>query len=160
MDWKDLAGPLIRLGAPTLGGILGGAPGTAIGRTVGGVLADALGVPAEPAEVKDAMERNPEIVQRVEEQHSEAVLLAAQANQRALLESEDKRGFFHHGWRPMLSWLLLFMWLWNSILIHLVNGVAKAGIPLIPWTELMGFSGLWLAIYGGGHTIKKVWGKE
>ena len=43
MDWSDLAGKVIGLGAPILGGALGGPLGAAAGK----ILADALGA-AEP----------------------------------------------------------------------------------------------------------------
>lgn len=158
MNWQDLAGPLIRLGAPTIGGILGGPAGGAIGKTVGNVLADALGTPVDPDAVYREMQASPDKVRIIEAEHSENVKLAAQASQTALFEREDKRGWFHHAWRPSLSWLLISLWLWNALLLPLVNAFGSDVAP-IPWEQLVAFSGLWLAIYGGGHTIKNVWGK-
>lgn len=38
--------------------------------------------------------------------------------------------------------------------------MAGASIVPIPWEHLLGFAGLWLAIYGGGHTIKSVLGRQ
>lgn len=158
MNWTDLAGPLIRLGAPTIGGALGGPLGASIGKTVGNIFADALGTAETPEAVLAGIEANPSVVQRVEEHHSEAVLLAAQANQAALFKREDTRGPFYNAWRPALSWLLIFLWLWNAMLVHVVNAFG-AGVVVIPWDQLVALSGLWLAIYGGGHTAKEIWGK-
>jgi hypothetical protein len=39
-----------------------------------------------------------------------------------------------------------------------INATAGTSIAAIPWEHLLGFAGLWLAIYGGGHTIKPVLG--
>lgn len=155
MNWQDLAGPLIRLGAPTIGGILGGPAGGAIGKTVGNVLADALGTPATPEAVRAEIEAHPEKARIIEAEHSEQLMLAAKANQAALFKAEDKRGWFHHAWRPGLSWLLISLWLWNALLLPVVNAFG-ADVAPIPWEQLLGFSGLWLAIYGGGHTLKSV----
>jgi hypothetical protein len=55
MDWKDLAGALIRAGAPVIGGALGGPLGGMIGGSLGGVLADALGTDATPQAVDTAL---------------------------------------------------------------------------------------------------------
>jgi hypothetical protein len=38
MNWQDLAGPLLKAGAPMLGTALGGPLGGMIGQTVGGIL--------------------------------------------------------------------------------------------------------------------------
>lgn len=63
MDWKDLAGPLVQIGAPTLGKIVGGLipiPGGAlIGETIGRTVAGALGVEATPSAVNDAIAADP-----------------------------------------------------------------------------------------------------
>ena len=48
MNWQDLAGPLVKLGAPTIGTALGGPLGGMIGGAVGGILGSVLGVPQTP----------------------------------------------------------------------------------------------------------------
>ena len=157
MNWKDLAGPLIRLGAPTIGGILAGPAGSRIGGTVGSVLADVLDVPATPAAVSDAIAAKPDLVPDIEAAHGGELIRAARAQQAALFATEDARGWFHHAWRPALSWLLIGLWLWNAVLIRVFIAFG-ADIAPIPWEQLVAFSGLWLAIYGGGHTVKSIWG--
>ncbi len=63
MDWKDLAGTLIRSGAPIIGTALGGPLGGTIGSVAGKVIADALGVEPTPEAVEYAVtSRPPEMV--------------------------------------------------------------------------------------------------
>ena len=59
MNWQDLAGPLVKAGAPAIGTALGGPLGGLIGQTVGGLLAGALGVPATPEAVDQALKDTP-----------------------------------------------------------------------------------------------------
>ncbi|MBN8995937.1 MAG: hypothetical protein J0H94_11990 [Rhizobiales bacterium] len=87
-------------------------------------------------------------------------MAGAQGSQAELLEREDDReGWFSWAWRPAMCWMLLLLWIWNCILLPLINGATHAGIAMIPWEQLTFFSGLWLAIYGGGHMIQDVAGK-
>lgn len=55
MDWKDIAGPLIRAGAPTIGTILGGPLGGTLGGILGNSIASALGVAPTPEAVNNAI---------------------------------------------------------------------------------------------------------
>ena len=73
MDWKDLAGPLVSVGAKLLGGLVAGPPGA----VVGGMIADALGADATPEAVKAAIEADP----------------SAAAARIAVLEADNKREF-------------------------------------------------------------------
>ena len=59
MNWQDLAGPLIKLGAPALGTALGGPLGGMIGGAVGDILGAALGVPAVPDAIDKAIKSTP-----------------------------------------------------------------------------------------------------
>lgn len=60
---------------------------------------------------------------------------------------------------PGMSWMLLLPSTWNGVILPVVNATAGTSIVPIPWEHLLGFAGLWLAIYGGGHTIKSVLGR-
>lgn len=76
----------------------------------------------------------------------------------AMMDREDQRGsVFSWGWRPVMSWVLLFLWLWNGMIRPVANATAGTSIVPIPWEHLLGFARLWLAIYGGGHTISRCW---
>jgi hypothetical protein len=59
MDWKDLAGTLIKTGAPIIGTALGGPLGGTVGGIAGKLIADALGVPATPEAVHEAIQADP-----------------------------------------------------------------------------------------------------
>lgn len=60
MDWTSLAGTLLQTGAPVIGTALGGPLGGTLGGILGKLAADALGVPATPEAVGDAIRRDPE----------------------------------------------------------------------------------------------------
>lgn len=55
MDWKDIAGPLIKAGAPAIGTLLGGPLGGTLGGLLGNTVASALGVDATPEAVSSAI---------------------------------------------------------------------------------------------------------
>jgi len=59
MDWRDLAGSLIKAGAPIIGGALGGPLGGMIGNALGDVVANALGVSPTPEVVNNAINNMP-----------------------------------------------------------------------------------------------------
>lgn len=55
MDWTNLAGTLIKAGAPAIGTILGGPLGGSIGSVIGNTLATALGTEPTPEAVNNAI---------------------------------------------------------------------------------------------------------
>lgn len=61
MDWKDIAGKLVRMGAPVIGTALGGPLGGTIGGVAGNIIAGALGLneDATPETVNAAIDRDP-----------------------------------------------------------------------------------------------------
>lgn len=163
---SSLAPVLVSLGAPILGSILrtnvGGVAGEASAKVIE-ALADALGAEPELEAVKKAIEADPNAdrrVQAIERERSAewiAYLTMATSQRNQMLDREDERGsVFSWGWRPAMSWMLLFLWSWNGVILPVANATAGASIVPIPWEHLLGFAGLWLAIYGGGHTIKSV----
>lgn len=67
MSWKAVAGKLITGGATLLGNALLPGAGGAAGGAVGGMIADALGVDAEPEAVLAAIEADPGALSRLRE---------------------------------------------------------------------------------------------
>ena len=59
MNWRDIAGDLVRAGAPIVGSAIGGPLGGAAGNLIGKVIADALGVAPTPEAVTDAIRTMP-----------------------------------------------------------------------------------------------------
>lgn len=59
MDWRQLGGQLIRVGAPTIGTALGGPLGGMIGSSIGSVLANALGTDNTPEAINEAIQNTP-----------------------------------------------------------------------------------------------------
>lgn len=55
MDWKDVAGQIIRAGSPIIGGALLGPIGSTAGNVIGGIIANSLGVGNSPDEVSAAI---------------------------------------------------------------------------------------------------------
>ena len=163
---SSLAPILVSLGAPILGSILrsnvGGVAGEASARVIE-ALAQTFGTQPTEEAVKTAIEADPNAatkLQSIERERSAewvAYLTMATSQRDRMLDREDERGsVFSWGWRPAMSWMLLFLWCWNGVILPVVNATAGASIVPIPWEHLLGFAGLWLAIYGGGHTIKSV----
>lgn len=77
MDLTNLAAQIAKIGAPILGGALGGPAGAAVASTIIGALADAFGVPATPEAVGKAIETNPkaaDVVAQVEAAQAPAVM--------------------------------------------------------------------------------------
>ena len=108
MDWSDIAGRVIGLGAPFLGGALGGPLGAAAGK----ILADALGAPEPtPAAVGAALDQDPSMA-AVAAQQAESEWLTAPAEigraqvaevgatQRAEIASDDP---LQRWWRPLYA---------------------------------------------------------
>jgi len=108
MDWSDIAGKVIGLGAPILGGALGGPFGAAAGK----ILADALGAPEPtPAAVGAALDRDPSTaVAAAQQAESEWLTALAEigraqvaevgATQRAEIASDDP---LQRWWRPLYA---------------------------------------------------------
>lgn len=159
---------LAEIGAPILKRIIADKLPDGFGKDLTGTVIDTiagrLGVEPTPEAIKDCYDRDPKecgrIIQNVEETYGEQFFLAAVQGRDALLKREDEKGAFWNAWRPSMSWLLIWLWFWNATLLPLLNAGFNSNLPPVPYETLVGFAGLWLAIYGGGHTIKSIFGKS
>jgi hypothetical protein len=162
MDWSKLAKPLLDAGLTLLGTTLGG-PAGGIAVAVGREIAAMLGV-TTPQEVATAIAR-PEAVQILREYEAAnaeqlALLAAEQKHMSEILAREDRAGLFQSGWRPAMMWLIGFLWFNNLFLTPLLfNAILKLNMPLAPFDALITLTGIYMALYMGGHTIKQVTGK-
>lgn len=158
---EKLLSLLLDAGAPLLVDIVRTEAPEPVARVVE-ALAGHLGTDATPDAIATRMEMQPvettAAIREVEERSAEywRALATAAAGQAALLAREDAReSWFSWAWRPAMSWLQMALWVWNGVGVPIVNA-SGGGVAPIPWEHLIAFSGLWLAIYGGGHTIKSV----
>lgn len=159
LDWSDIAGKVIGLGAPILGGALGGPLGAAAGK----ILADALGA-AEPtaATVNAAIAADPAAAATAA-QAAESNWLAALADagkaqvsevgatQRAEIASGDP---LQRWWRPIyaLELSLLECPAFMATLLHELWFGHDAGI-----NGLAGLSALLMAYFGARFGVLGVY---
>lgn len=160
MNWGKLKDQLANQGLTVLAGAIGGPVG-AVAAAVGRELADRLGV-TTPDEVADVL-ATPEgqaAAEAFEDRRAAVLAVYAQTQQQlALAETRSESAFQSH-WRPAMSWLLVVMWLWNTMILPVARAITGAAIDGIPYDQLLAFSGIWLTIYGGGHTLKSIMGPK
>ncbi len=165
MKWNDLATKVIGLGAPVLGGALGGPAGAMAGK----VLADMLGVPPTPDAVGAAIDADPAAAVAVSDAEAEwartqAIIGAAQVRevaltQRAEMESGD---VLQRWWRPVyaLELSLVESPLFLATLMHAlwtghetgINGFANlSGLLMTYFGARFGV----LGVYVSGRTREK-----
>lgn len=103
----------------------------------------------EPTRMVDA-------VRETEAMMPEMIALYAQGleKQQALLQAEQKGPWWGWAWRPFMMWLLAFLWLWNIVILHVANAVWRIALPPTDFTSLLSLTGIYMALYMGGHTLK------
>ena len=76
--------------------------------------------------------------------------------QLAMFQAEQDGPAWVSAWRPAGMYLIGFLWLWNSVLLHIANAIWKIALPPMPFPDLIQLSGLYMGLYMGGHTVKDV----
>ncbi len=166
----QIAGELVKRGAPTLGGMIGTAIGGPAGAAIGGIagkgiemLAEALGAPADDHEaVKEAVTKAApgEIVELEQTAKVMAPILLAEAQRIAAQEAtEMSKGF--SSWQFWKGVIQAVVWSgWLAILSTALVGGNLGVKPLMPLTDLVTTWGsvtlVWMAVYNGGHTVKEM----
>ncbi|RUS64887.1 hypothetical protein EGN72_02530 [Pseudorhodobacter sp. E13] len=112
---------------------------------------------SQPGVVIDAM-------REVERMAPEMVALYASGleYQMAVLQAEKGEPLWARAWRPGWMYLLGLFWAWNIVVLHIANAIWKIALPAAPWDILMSLTGIFMALYMGGHTLKDVaakWGQ-
>ena len=109
MDWSDVGKKIISVGAPLLGGALGGPAGAAIGQ----VVASQFGLTeASPDKVLEAITADPEArlkLTELEFRHSERLIELE--NEYFKLQTEDvqqARSIHQHHWMPSAITMVMF----------------------------------------------------
>lgn len=179
MDWKDLAGKLVKAGAPIIGTAIGGPFGGLIGGALGSVLASALGTDATPDAINDALDATPAdiLAGKLAAADSEAAAKWPALAEIAKAEAEDrtaqsrainktiqeelgKVSWYH--WRHLLGYAVL-AWVASPLPIVLylmgvgnlavLNGVVAALVSLIP---LIGIAAALNGYVAGDTTRQKI----
>ncbi len=121
-DWKVIVGPLAKIGAPVLGGIIGGPGGAAMGKAAGGILAEALGVDPDPQSVADAIEANPDAAPNAVNSPDMAAIIAEElkalqtVNETYRIELQNE-SWVVRLWRPICGWCLALVWTVHGLAI-------------------------------------------
>ncbi|MBN2631566.1 MAG: hypothetical protein JXR75_13630 [Rhodobacteraceae bacterium] len=161
-----LATIALQAGLPLVERILSRKLGDANGQLAADVIRAIAGRLTEEPENLDALaEANPgRVIDAMREvERSAPEILAAYDRdlqlQMAALEAEQDEPTWHKAWRPGWMYLLGFLWLWNLVLLHVANAVWKIALPPLPTTDLLALTGMFLALYMGGHTVLRLMGK-
>ena len=126
-------------------------------------IADALKV--APDEVEAVAEQYPgkviEAMRTVEPMAPELVALYAAGlqGQFALLQAEAAEPIWMRAWRPGGMYLILFLWAWNIVILHVANAIWRIALPPAPFDALGWFTAVYCSLYMGGHTLKDVMSK-
>lgn len=158
-NWKDIAGPLAKVGAPVLGTLIGGPAGAAMGKVAGEVLAGALGVPAEPEAVAEAIAANPDkaaaianspdMAAAIEQAHAD---MLKTVNETYRMELQQESWVVRY-WRPACGWCLAIVWTVHGLAIGKAIWLKEFEI-IKAIADLMVFY-----IVMGGVTGTAVWGR-
>jgi hypothetical protein len=158
----NLARNLARMGAPLLGGMIGGPAGTLAAKAID-VLAESLGTPATPEGVGAAVEsgRFPAELAAAEATAARLLPLWTLEAERAgaAQAAEIARGFT--AWQAARVGIQAVVWgMWPVIALAAMFGGNWGVRPLVPLGEVIGAWGtvttVWMIVFHGGHTAKEV----
>jgi len=157
---KEIGAPLVR---KTLEKRIG--TGNAhLAETVVTAIADRLGqtpgnldayVQGWPDEARHAVEEVERALPDMLEAHELSVQLQT-------AEMSKKPGWIS-AWRPVMMYLIGFLWAWALVILHVANAIWKIALPPVDLSQLLALTALYLSLYMGGHTVKEVaksWGKK
>jgi len=137
-----------------------GDKGGALAADVLNTIASRAGV--RPDELEATAEANPgkiiDAMRQVEPMTPELVALYATGLEKQfdLLQAEMAEGGWKAAWRPAGMWFILFLWFYQIVGLHVANAIWKIALPACPWEQLVTFTGMYMGLYMGGHTIKDV----
>ncbi|WP_370269218.1 hypothetical protein [Nioella sp.] len=158
---SSLTALALQIGVPLVGRVLSQRLGSGNARLITEVIdavARRLGVSPAEAEVLAQTDEGRVIdaLRETEADMPELIALHASAleAQTALLMAEQRGPWWGWAWRPAFMWLLAFLWLWNVVLLHIANAVWRIALPPIDPGVLLSVTGIYAALYMGGHTVK------
>ena len=97
-----------------------------------------------------------EAIKQTEQMAPEMIALYASGleKQFALAMAETDGPWWQSAWRPFWMYFLMFLWFWSAVAVHMINAIMKWSVPPMDLTVLLSLTGLFMALYMGGHTIK------
>jgi hypothetical protein len=72
----------------------------------------------------------------------------------AALEADLNGASWKSAWRPAGMYMLGFLWVWNVVLLHVLNAAFKIALPPMPFEHLFQLTAIYTGLYMGGHTVK------
>lgn len=161
-----LAAIALNAGLPIVEKVLSGKIGDAGGELAGEfirAIAGQLGVEPEHVETVAAEEpgRVIDAMKSVEKTSPEITALYAAGLQwqTVQLQAESGEPLWARAWRPLGMYLILFLWLWNIVVLHVANAIWKIALPPAPFDALGWLTAVYCSLYMGGHTLKDVMAK-
>lgn len=156
-----LAALALKSGFPLLRAILEGK----LGGQNGGLAADVVGALAkragvEPDALEGLVETSPgkviDAMKAVDPMTPELIALYQRGleHQNALLMAEQEEGGWKAAWRPLGMYFVMVLWAWQVVVLHVCNAIWKIALPPMPYDQLVTFTGLYMGLYMGGHTLK------
>lgn len=156
-----LATLALQSGLPLIGSILKQKLGDRNGALAADVVeAIAARAGVAPAELEPMVEANPgkviDAMRAVEPMTPEMVALYTKGIEHlnALLMAEQEEGGWKAAWRPLGMYFVMLLWAWQVVILHVANAIWKIALPPMPWEQLVTFTGLYMGLYMGGHTLK------
>lgn len=154
-----------QIGAPLVRDILArkiGRENAQLAETVVKAVADRAGISPDALDEASRDERARQVEDAVREVETglapELVALhEAELDARLrVFEMEGREPAFARLWRPMGMYFTFLLWAWNVMFLHIANAVWRIALPPAPWDVLLAWTGLYLSLYMGGHTVKAV----
>lgn len=106
---------------------------------------NSLGADAVGEAIREVEQMSPELI---------ALHLKGLEGQFALLQSEQGDPNWMRAWRPLGMYFVMFLWLWQIVILHVANAIWKIALPPADWQSLILFTSLYMSLYMGGHTLK------
>ena len=156
-----LAALALKSGLPVIGAILKGKIGGAGGELATQVI-EALAKSARvaPDQLEGLIETAPgkivDAMREVEPMTPELIALYQKGleHQNQLLMAEQEEGGWKAAWRPLGMYFVMVLWAWQVVILHVCNAIWKIALPPMPYDQLVTFTGLYMSLYMGGHTLK------
>lgn len=87
-----------------------------------------------------------------------------QLNPDSIIPVAARDHWFNWAWRPALSWIVVFLIPYVFVLVPAIKALLSYYFPEIEFVapgvdSVVAISGIWLAIYGIGHTAKAIFQK-